>query len=48
MNDQLQEKVTDIFSQLNISISTYDIEDCHWLDKTQLLGLPIESSTKMP
>ena len=28
-DDQLEEKLIDIFSQLNISISKYDIEDCH-------------------
>ena len=32
-DDQLEEKVIDIFSQLNISLSKSDIEDCHQLGK---------------
>ena len=31
IDDQLEEKVTDIFSKLNISISKSDNEDCHRL-----------------
>ena len=33
-DDQLQEKVIYIFSQLNIGISKADIEDCHQLGKS--------------
>ena len=33
-DDQLEEKVIDIFSQLNTSISKSDIEDCHQLGKS--------------
>ena len=33
-DDQLEEKVIDIFSQLNISLSKSDIEDCHRLGKS--------------
>ena len=36
-DDQLEEKVIDIFSQLNISLSKSDIEDCHWLGKSNTI-----------
>ena len=37
VNDNLfEDKVIDIFSQLNIIISKSDIEDCHNLGKTNL------------
>ena len=36
-DDQLEEKVIDIFSQLNISLSKSDIEDCHQLGKSNTI-----------
>ena len=49
LDDQLEKKVIDIFSQLNINISKSDIEkDCHQLGKSNtLLGLSIKSLVKM-
>ena len=37
MDDQLEEKVIDIFSKLNISISKSDNEDCHQLYKSNTI-----------
>ena len=37
-NNQLKEKVIDIFSQLNISLSKSDIEDCHPLGKSNTIA----------
>ena len=28
-DDQLEEKVIEIFNQINVKINTFDIEDCH-------------------
>ena len=36
-DDQLEEKVIDIFSQLNISLSKSDIEDCYRLGKSNTI-----------
>ena len=36
-DDQLEEKVIDIFSQLSISLSKSDIEDCHQLGKSNTI-----------
>ena len=36
-DDQLEEKVTYVFSQLNISISKSDIEDCYRLGKSNTI-----------
>ena len=36
-DNQLEEKVIDIFSQLNISLSKSDIEDCHRLGKSNTI-----------
>ena len=36
-DDQFEEKITDIFSQLNISLSKSSIEDCHWLGKSNTI-----------
>ena len=36
-DDLSEEKIIDIFSQLNICISKSDIEDCHWLGKSNLI-----------
>ena len=35
-DEQLEQKVTDIFSHLNINISKQDIEDCHRLGKSSI------------
>ena len=40
-DDQLEEKVIDIFSQLNISLSKSDIEDCHRLGKSNTTVLDL-------
>ena len=32
-----EQKVIDSFSQLNISISKSDVEDCHWLGKSNTI-----------
>ena len=37
-NNQLKEKVIDILSQLNISLSKSDIEDCHPLGKSNTIA----------
>ena len=36
-DDQLDEKVIDIFSQLNTSIYKHDIEEWHWLGKSNTI-----------
>ena len=36
-DDQHEEKVIDIFSQLNINISKSDNEDCHQLGKSNTI-----------
>ena len=36
-DNQLEEKVMHIFSQLNISLSKSDIEDCHQLGKSNTI-----------
>ena len=46
-DDQLEEKVIDIFSQLNISISKSDIEDCHQLGKS-IIRFINQKFVKMP
>ena len=48
-DEQLEQKVTDIFSNLNINIFKPGIEDCHrhLANLTQLLGLSIARFAKM-
>ena len=32
-DDQLEEKIIEIFNQTNVKINTFDIEDCHRIGK---------------
>ena len=34
-DDQLEEKVIEIFNQINVKINTFDTEDCHCMGKSQ-------------
>ena len=34
-DDQLEEKVIEIFNQINVKINTFDIEDCHCMGKSK-------------
>ena len=34
-DSQLQEKVIEIFNQIDIKINTFDIEDCHRMGKSK-------------
>ena len=34
-DNQLEEKVIEIFNQINVKISTFDIEDCHCMGKSK-------------
>ena len=34
-DDQLKEKVIELFNQINVKINTFDIEDCHRMGKSK-------------
>ena len=48
-DDQLEEKIIEIFNQINVKINAFDIEDCHRIGKRRkrlLSTLLIERSAR--